>query len=442
MSGTKKIHGLLFIQHKLDTTYVLNVPSPTERGELDVMTDINAYIAKVGEPITVKVGDLTFHNVYGANKMEGTPKADIALVGFNKIKNKFEDVCFISHKLGKDASDFQQYSGITWKADGDKPGSITKNKSILAFLKSIVPVHKSLTVDKQRYYTVISDKNLVGKAVYGPEYGQLQHGLNNIHCIGQGDAVMSKDGKSHRLTFSAGAEFNPDVHKFMHGDYTAIIGARYSDGRNFESEGKSYSGVRVLIMPKKLIGNTAKLIGEGVKQKIAVVGFGRLNPPTSGHDTVIKEVKETAKEKGGTPFFYLSASQDPDKNPLKLVTKLAWVKKIWPGLKFAGGKHVIDIVKSLDGKFDVLYFIAGSDRVTEYTTLLNKYNGKEFNFQEIHVVKAGTTRTDNGANSISASKMRQFAKDNDLKKFAAGLPSSIRSMAKALMQDVINGMKK
>ena len=46
----------------------------------------------------------------------------------------------------------------------------------------------------------------------------------------------------------------------MAGDYTTIIAARYTSGRNYESEGKTYSGVRVLIMPKKLIGSKAKEI--------------------------------------------------------------------------------------------------------------------------------------------------------------------------------------
>jgi hypothetical protein len=46
----------------------------------------------------------------------------------------------------------------------------------------------------------------------------------------------------------------------MSGDYTTIIAARYTSGRNYESEGKTYSSVRVLIMPKRLIGSKAKEI--------------------------------------------------------------------------------------------------------------------------------------------------------------------------------------
>jgi hypothetical protein len=62
------------------------------------------------------------------------------------------------------------------------------------------------------------------------------------------------------MVFSAHASYNPDVKEFMKDDYTAIIGARYSSGRNYESGGRTYNNVRVLIMPKRLIGSKAKEI--------------------------------------------------------------------------------------------------------------------------------------------------------------------------------------
>ena len=87
-----------------------------------------------------------------------------------------------------------------------------------------------------------------------------RYGIDNIHLIGQGDIKFSKSGEKHKLDFTAHASYNPDVKEFMKSDYTAIIGARYSSGRNYESGGKTYSDVRVLIMPKRLIGSKAKEI--------------------------------------------------------------------------------------------------------------------------------------------------------------------------------------
>jgi hypothetical protein len=44
----------------------------------------------------------------------------------------------------------------------------------------------------------------------------------------------------------------------MAGDYQGIIGARYTEGRNFTIDGKSYSDVRVLILPKVVLGGNAQ----------------------------------------------------------------------------------------------------------------------------------------------------------------------------------------
>jgi hypothetical protein len=259
MAGSAKVHGLLHKFRNLDKTYSLYSPTPTERGELAVLQQINDYIKKVGKPITVQAGKHVFKDIYGANKVEGTPKADIALVTYDAKSKKFKDVCFISHKMGTDASGFQQYSGITTKADGAKSGSISKDKTVVAFLDTLTGFHEAVG-GKERFYRTIKDKNLIGKAIYGPLYGASQFGIDNIHLIGQGDAKFTKTGEKHVLDFSAHVVYNPSVAYFMKDDFTAIIGARYSAGRNYESKGKTYRNVRVLIMPKRLLGSKAKEI--------------------------------------------------------------------------------------------------------------------------------------------------------------------------------------
>jgi hypothetical protein len=260
MPGSLKVHGLLFKHSTLDKSYVLNSPSPTERGELAVLEQINGYIMKIGSPITVKAGRHTFKNIYGANKVEGTPKADIALVTFNTKTKKFEDVCFISHKMGSDAGGFQQYSGITPKADGQKTGSISKDKNVVDFLRKLSGYHNTIVGAKKRFYAVVKDRKLIGKSIYGPQFGETRFGIDNIHLIGQGDVRMSVVGNTHKLDFTAHASYNPDVSEFMKNGYTTIIGARYSSGRNYEVDGVTYKSVRVLIMPKKLIGSKAEEI--------------------------------------------------------------------------------------------------------------------------------------------------------------------------------------
>ncbi len=124
-----------------------------------------------------------------------------------KKTKKFKDVCFISHKMGKDASGFQQYSGITTKADGAKAGSISKDKTVVAFLDTLTGFHEAVVGGKERFYRTITDKNLIGKSIYGPLYGASQFGIDNIHLIGQGDVVFRKTGEKHVLDFSSPSFF-------------------------------------------------------------------------------------------------------------------------------------------------------------------------------------------------------------------------------------------
>jgi hypothetical protein len=67
--------------------------------------------------------------------------------------------------------------------------------------------------------------------------------------------------------------------------------------------------------------------------------------------------------------------------------------------------------------------VGGGDRVKEYEKLSNKYNGSTYQFDNIEIVNAGDRDPDaDGTEGISASKVRQAAKDNDFREFKKGMP--------------------
>jgi hypothetical protein len=90
--------------------------------------------------------------------------------------------------------------------------------------------------------------------------------------------------------------------------------------------------------------------------------------------------------------------------------------------------------------------VAGSDRVDEYKNKLNQYNGTHegalFNYKKIEVKSAGQRDPDaEGAEGMSASKMREHAKNNDLTSFKQGVPAHVpEKHVKELMRDVRRGM--
>ena len=66
------------------------------------------------------------------------------------------------------------------------------------------------------------------------------------------------------------------------------------------------------------------------KTQPVVFAFGRLNPPTIGHQKLIERIITIAKRVKGLPVLYVSASQDKVKNPLTVKQKVAYLKKVYP----------------------------------------------------------------------------------------------------------------
>lgn len=156
--------------------------------------------------------------------------------------------------------------------------------------------------------------------------------------------------------------------------------------------------------------------------KTAVVAFGRMNPPTIGHAKLV----DTIKSQGGDPYVFLSQSQKPKTDPLPFEDKLRYAKFFFPNITI-GNPEVrtpIQMMQKLEsmGYTDIIY-VAGSDRVAAFDKLFNDYNGKDYNFNSIQVVSAGERDPDaDGAEGMSASKMRSAAAEGDLETFKQGVP--------------------
>ena len=111
-------------------------------------------------------------------------------------------------------------------------------------------------------------------------------------------------------------------------------------------------------------------------------------------------------------------------------------------------KNVFDAITEIynDGYKNVT-MVVGSDRVNEFKTLLNKYNGKKgrhglYNFNKINVISAGDRDPDaDDVSGMSASKMRKLASEGDFTQFSQGLPRSVsNNEAKRVYNDVRRGM--
>ena len=191
--------------------------------------------------------------------------------------------------------------------------------------------------------------------------------------------------------------------------------------------------------------NYKQLIKE-LPSKTVVFAFGRFNPPTTGHELLIKAVKKLAQQKRADHVIYASRSQDAKKNPLSVERKVHYLNMMFPSTHFVGAndnvRTFIEAAKELNKKYKNIIMVAGSDRTAEFNRLLNNYNGKEFNFDTIEVISAGERDPDaDNATGMSATKMRTLASKGDYAQFKRGLPSSMRDIdGKRLMNDIRQGM--
>jgi len=177
---------------------------------------------------------------------------------------------------------------------------------------------------------------------------------------------------------------------------------------------------------------------EDPQKKVAVAAFGRMNPPTIGHEKLVDKVKSFE----GDHYIFLSQTQKPKDNPLPFDVKLEFAKKFFPGVNVGhpSVRTPIQMLQMLEklGYTDIIY-VAGSDRIASFDKLFNDYNGKEYNFNSITVENAGERDPDaEGAEGMSASKMRAAAASGDYEAFAQGVPTP--ALAQKMYDAVRTGM--
>jgi Cytidylyltransferase-like len=196
-----------------------------------------------------------------------------------------------------------------------------------------------------------------------------------------------------------------------------------------------------------------KNLFEITKRKGAVFAFGRMNPPTTGHEKLVHKVLEVAGSLGWTPFVFVTHTQDPKKNPLTSKQKVKYLKLGIPDADHAfvyntSVKTIFDAIEFLSKKgYGDVKLVVGSDRVDEMKKLLSKYMNHpdpklKLNLDSFEIVKAGDRDPDaEGVTGMSGTKMREAAQNNDFEKFFTGVPSKLsKKFAKEMFDAVRSAM--
>ena len=188
--------------------------------------------------------------------------------------------------------------------------------------------------------------------------------------------------------------------------------------------------------------------GQAPEQELPplTVVFGRFNPPTVGHEKLLKSAKRISA--GGDIKIYPSRTIDPKKNPLDPNKKVSFMKKMFPEFKDNivnddKMKTIFDVlIAANEDGYNNVNIVVGSDRQAEFENLAQKYNGDLYAFDQIRVISAGVRDADaEGIEGMSASKMRKAVMDDDFKSFRRGIPKTLDDGdAQSLFNAVRQGM--
>lgn len=184
---------------------------------------------------------------------------------------------------------------------------------------------------------------------------------------------------------------------------------------------------------------------EGSSSTLTVV-FGRFNPPTVGHEKLLKSADRMAE---GDDFkVYPSRTQDPKKNPLDADMKVSYMKKMFSDyeeniINDPNMRSIFDVlVAANEDGYDNINIVVGADRQAEFENLAQKYNGELYEFNLIRVISAGARDTEaEGVEGMSASKMRKAVAEDDFAAFRRGTPKTLDDGdTQALFNAVRSGM--
>ena len=196
-----------------------------EKGETKEVTDLQSQITEKGgkEGITIRVGDIDYHDITTVGKAKNNKKADFWLGSDDK------KVVFIQHK----SLTHQQMAGIA-----KEPYS--KFPEVQQFIEAVrIKVSQGGPL-KESVWRSIQDENLKRLAAYGTTDGSFTNDENavQLYCVGSLKLVPTEDGK-----FTVGANESYTYPDIPTGKNTPYLMATFRNDRNQAGIEKTRLGI-------------------------------------------------------------------------------------------------------------------------------------------------------------------------------------------------------
>jgi hypothetical protein len=179
------------------------------------------------------------------------------------------------------------------------------------------------------------------------------------------------------------------------------------------------------------------------KNDTAVMTFGRFQPITSAHETLIKQVGSLAKEKGAHPFVFTSRKSGDKKNPLDFNMKSDMLRKHY-GVNVPDSEEINNPFQAAQhlGKlgYKNVHLVLGGDRVKDIGGMIKKYMGhedpeKRINISNLTLHSAG----ERSANPVSGTAVRAAARSGNVKEFQRMIAPSLGKESTETIYRVLRG---
>ena len=189
---------------------------------------------------------------------------------------------------------------------------------------------------------------------------------------------------------------------------------------------------------------------------VYVIGYGRFNPPTKGHQfAIFNKIGPLAKKLNGKGVILTTRTHNKQKNPLTVNQKKKYILEsvhnyfvledewIESNKQFCVS-DVRDIFVALSEikKAKHVVILLGEDEMKALKPRIELYNHDQYEIEKLEFVHAGSRSDNSEIGSISATKMREAAKNDDFETFEAMCPTLMdEAVKKEMFEDVKQGMK-
>ena len=194
-----------------------------------------------------------------------------------------------------------------------------------------------------------------------------------------------------------------------------------------------------------------QILTEAAK-KSEVLLFGRMNPPTAGHEENVQAAHALAQKHSAHLQVIASHSHDPKKNPLSPAQKTKHLNRAFGhlnnttiGTSSASAPSILhQAVAAHKRGVRHLILVGGEDRAEGHAKLIKQYNGVEgkahgyYKFDNISVKNTGARKS-----GISGTALRKHVAKGNYDAFKKNLPSRIASNerhSQELFRHVQNGL--